>query len=135
MPRTQEHTVTIVGASLAGGKAAETLRQEGFDGRIVLVGSEPERPYVRPPLSKKYLRGESGREKIYLQEEGFYTTNDIELRLGRTAVGLDTSGREVALDDGERLGYDTLLLSTGAEPRRLPIAGAELDGVLYLRSV
>jgi 3-phenylpropionate/trans-cinnamate dioxygenase ferredoxin reductase component len=130
-----DQTHVIVGASLAGAKAAETLREEGFDGRLVLVGAEHERPYERPPLSKDYLRGEVGREKVYVHPEGFYAENDIELRLGRTAASLDTSNRELELDDGERLRYDRLLLATGAEPRRLSIPGAELDGVLYLRSV
>jgi 3-phenylpropionate/trans-cinnamate dioxygenase ferredoxin reductase component len=130
-----DQTFVIVGASLAGAKAAETLRQEGFDGRVVLIGAEEERPYERPPLSKDYLRGEVGREKVYVHDEGFYAENEIELRLGRTAVGLDTSNGELELDDGERLHYDRLLLTTGAEARRLPIPGAELDGVLYLRSV
>jgi 3-phenylpropionate/trans-cinnamate dioxygenase ferredoxin reductase subunit len=132
---TSNQTHVIVGASLAGAKAAETLRHEGFDGRVVLVGAEDERPYERPPLSKDYLRGEVGREKVYVHDEGFYAEHDIELRLGRTALRLDTSGREVELDDGERLSFDRLLLATGSEPRRLAIPGAELDGVLYLRSV
>ncbi len=130
-----DQTHVIVGASLAGAKAAETLREEGFDGRLVLVGAEQERPYERPPLSKDYLRGEVGREKVYVHDEGFYAERDIELRLGRTAVSLDTASCELELDGGERLRYDRLLLATGAEPRRLEIPGAELDGVLYLRSV
>jgi 3-phenylpropionate/trans-cinnamate dioxygenase ferredoxin reductase subunit len=130
-----DQTFVIVGASLAGAKAAETLRADGFDGRVVLIGAEAERPYERPPLSKDYLRGDVGREKVYLHDEGFYLAHDIELRLGRTAVSLDTSISEVALDDGERLRYDRLLLTTGAEPRRLAIPGATLDNVLYLRSV
>jgi 3-phenylpropionate/trans-cinnamate dioxygenase ferredoxin reductase component len=128
-------THVIVGASLAGAKAAETLREEGFDGRIVLVGAESARPYERPPLSKDYLRGESELEKAFVHPEGFYEDNDIELLLGRTATTLDVSERKVTLDDGTLLGYDRLLLTTGAAPRRLPIPGAELDGVLYLRSV
>jgi 3-phenylpropionate/trans-cinnamate dioxygenase ferredoxin reductase component len=132
---TSDQTFVIVGASLAGAKAAETLRAEGFDGRVVLIGAEQERPYERPPLSKDYLRGESGRDKVYVHDEGFYGEQEIELRLGRTAVALDTAAREVALDDGERLRYERLLLATGAEPRRLPIPGDDLDGVLYLRSV
>jgi 3-phenylpropionate/trans-cinnamate dioxygenase ferredoxin reductase component len=132
---TSRQTHVIVGASLAGAKAAETLREEGFDGRVVLVGSEDERPYERPPLSKDYLRGDVGREKVYVHDERFYAEHDIELRLGGTAVSLDTSSRELELDDGARLRYDRLLLTTGAEPRRLSIPGAELDGVLYLRSV
>ena len=130
-----EQTHVIVGASLAGAKAAETLREEGFDGRVVLVGAEDERPYERPPLSKDYLRGEAGREKVYVHEEGFYAEQDIELRLGRTAVSLDSANAQLMLDDGEELSYDRLLLTTGAEPRRLEIPGAELDGVFYLRSV
>jgi 3-phenylpropionate/trans-cinnamate dioxygenase ferredoxin reductase component len=132
---TNEDTFVIVGASLAGAKAAETLRAEGFDGRLVLVGSEDERPYERPPLSKDYLRGEADRETTFVHPEGFYAEHDIELRLGRTAVSLNTAGAELALDDGERLRYDRLLLTMGSEPRRLSIPGAELDGVMYLRSV
>jgi 3-phenylpropionate/trans-cinnamate dioxygenase ferredoxin reductase subunit len=132
---TNDRTFVIVGASLAGAKAAETLRAEGFDERVVLIGAEDERPYERPPLSKDYLRGEVDRETVYVHPEGFYTDHDIELRLGRTAVSLNTAARELALDDGERLSYDRLLLTLGAEPRRLSIPGGELDGVLYLRSV
>jgi 3-phenylpropionate/trans-cinnamate dioxygenase ferredoxin reductase component len=132
---TSRQTHVIVGASLAGAKAAETLREQGFDGRVVLAGAEDERPYERPPLSKDYLRGEVGRETVYIHDEGFYAEQDIELLLGRSVVSLDTGRQEVALDDGERLRYDRLLLTTGAEPRRLSIPGAGLDGVLYLRSV
>jgi 3-phenylpropionate/trans-cinnamate dioxygenase ferredoxin reductase component len=128
-------THVIVGASLAGAKAAETLREEGFDGRVVLVGAEDERPYERPPLSKDYLRGEVDREKVYVHDESFYVEHDIELRLGRTALSLDTANAQLELDDGEELSYDRLLLATGAEPRRLSVPGAELDGVFYLRSV
>jgi 3-phenylpropionate/trans-cinnamate dioxygenase ferredoxin reductase subunit len=132
---TTSKTFVIVGASLTGAKAAETLRTEGFDGRVVLIGAEHERPYERPPLSKDYLRGEVGREHVYVHDEGYYAEHDIELRLGRTAVGLDTSISQVTLDDGKRLHYDRLLLATGAEPRRLSIPGEALDGVLYLRSL
>jgi 3-phenylpropionate/trans-cinnamate dioxygenase ferredoxin reductase subunit len=132
---TNDQTHVIVGASLAGAKAAETLREEGFEGRVVLVGAEEDRPYERPPLSKDYLRGEVGREKVYVHEENFYVEHDIELQLGRTAVGLDTQSFELELDGGERLSYDRLLLTTGSEPRQLSVPGAELDGVFYLRSV
>ena len=132
---TNDRTFVIVGASLAGAKAAETLRAEGFDERVVLIGAEHERPYERPPLSKDYLRGEVDRETVYVHPDGFYAEHDIELRLGRTAVSLNTAARELALDDGKRLCYDRLLLTIGAEPRRLSIPGGELDGVLYLRSV
>src|SRR4051812_15757244 len=115
---TTSKTFVIVGASLTGAKAAETLRTEGFEGRVVLIGAEHERPYERPPLSKDYLRGEVGREQVYVHDEGYYAEHDIELRLGRVAVGLDTSISQVALDDGKQLHYDRLLLATGAEPRR-----------------
>ncbi len=128
-------TFAIAGASLAGAKAAQTLREEGFDGRVVLIGAEDERPYERPPLSKDYLRGESQRDKVYVHEAGFYEDNDIELRTGAKVVSLDPGRRELALDSGERLEFDRLLLATGAEPRRLDIPGAELDGVHYLRAV
>jgi 3-phenylpropionate/trans-cinnamate dioxygenase ferredoxin reductase subunit len=130
-----DQTFVIVGASLAGAKAAETLRTEGFDGRVVLIGAEDVRPYERPPLSKDYVRGEAGREKVYVHDEGFYDEHDIELRLGCRATDLDTKARELTLDDGERLRYDRLLLTTGARPRRLAIPGSELDDVLYLRTV
>jgi 3-phenylpropionate/trans-cinnamate dioxygenase ferredoxin reductase subunit len=132
---TTDQTFVIAGASLAGAKAAETLRSEGFDGRVVLIGTELERPYERPPLSKDYLRGESGREQVYVHEEGFYAEHEIELRLGVTVTHLDPSSRLLALDDGDPLRYDRLLLTTGSEPRRLSIPGAELAGVHYLRSV
>src|SRR5438094_7251406 len=99
-------TFVIVGASLAGAKAAETLREEGFDGRVVLIGAERERPYERPPLSKDYLRGEAEREKVYVHEPDFYEQREIELLLGRRAVSLDTAANELALDGGERLRYD-----------------------------
>jgi 3-phenylpropionate/trans-cinnamate dioxygenase ferredoxin reductase subunit len=132
---TSDQTFVVVGASLTGAKAAETLRAEGFDGRLVLVGAELERPYERPPLSKEYLRGEAGREKVYVHDEGFYGAQNIELRLGSSAVSLDPAARELSLDDGERLRYHRLLLATGAAPRRLKIPGADLPGVMYLRSV
>jgi 3-phenylpropionate/trans-cinnamate dioxygenase ferredoxin reductase subunit len=125
----------IAGASLAGAKAAETLRSEGFEGQVVLIGAEQERPYERPPLSKDYLRGESPREKAYVHPEGFYAENDIELRTSSAVSAIDTSSSEVVLGDGERIRYDRLLLATGSEPRRLRVPGAELDGVLYLREL
>ena len=132
---TTDQTHVIVGGGLAGAKAAETLREEGFDGRVLIVGAEPERPYERPPLSKDYLRGEAGREKVYVHDDSFYAEHDIELLLDRTATRLDPASRELELERGERLRYDRLLLATGAEPRRLHIPGGDLDGVLYLRTV
>ncbi|MGH2859313.1 MAG: NAD(P)/FAD-dependent oxidoreductase [Solirubrobacteraceae bacterium] len=128
-------TFVIVGASLAGAKAAEALRQSGFDGRVVLVGSEAERPYQRPPLSKDYLSAKVGLEKVYLHEEGFYERHEIELRTATTVKGIDLGASEVALSDGKRLGYDRLLLATGAAPRRLSLPGADLDGIYYLRTL
>ena len=98
-----DQTFVIVGASLAGAKAAETLRDEGFDGHVVLLGVEAERPYERPPLSKDYLRGEVDRATVYVHEESFYADHAIELRLGRTAVELDPASAELELDDGNRL--------------------------------
>ncbi len=128
-------TFVIVGAGMAGGKAVETLREEGFDGRIVLLGAEPERPYERPPLSKDYLRGEAERGGVYLQEDaGWYGAHEVELRTSTAVGSLDVGERAVVLDGGERIAYDALLLATGAEPKRLPIAGADLDGVHVLRT-
>jgi 3-phenylpropionate/trans-cinnamate dioxygenase ferredoxin reductase component len=129
-------TFVIVGAGMAGGKAVETLREEGFDGRIVLLGAEPDRPYERPPLSKDYLRGEAERQTIYLQEDaGWYAEHDVELRPSTVVASLDVADGAVVLADGERVGYDRLLLATGAEPKRLPVPGADLGGVHVLRTV
>jgi 3-phenylpropionate/trans-cinnamate dioxygenase ferredoxin reductase subunit len=128
-------TFVIVGASLAGAKAAEELRTCGFDGRVVLIGAEPERPYERPPLTKDYLRGESGREKARVHAEDFYAQQEIELVTGVTVTAVEPGRSLVRLDDGRELGYDRLLLATGAEPRRLQIPGANLDGIYYLRTL
>src|SRR5829696_1031245 len=126
-------THVIVGAGLAGAKAAEALRDEGFDGPIVLIGEEPEQPYERPPLSKEYLRGEAPREKAHVHPEGFYAEHGVELRTATAVTGIDLAARAVELAGGERVAFDRLLLATGAEPRRLPVPGADLDGVHYLR--
>jgi 3-phenylpropionate/trans-cinnamate dioxygenase ferredoxin reductase subunit len=131
---TSNETFVIVGASLAGAKAAETLRREGFDGSVVLLGSEVLRPYERPQLSKSYLRGEVERDALYVHASDFYESQGIELRLGRTAESLDPASGDVILDGGERIHYDRLLLTTGAAPRRLHVPGGGLDGVYYLRS-
>ena len=125
----------IVGAGLAGAKAAETLRAEGFDGSVVLVGEEPVRPYERPPLSKEYLRGEKGFEHAAVHSAGFYEAQGIELRTSTSVSRIDPAAREVELASGEGLSYERLLLATGATPRRLNVAGADLPGVHYLRSV
>ena len=125
----------ILGASLTGGTAAATLRDEGFDGRLVLVGAEDELPYERPPLSKGYLRGETPREKLLVRPEAFWQEHEVELLLGMAAARIDPSAREVELADGSRLGYDKLLVATGGRNRRPPIPGIERDGVLDLRTV
>jgi 3-phenylpropionate/trans-cinnamate dioxygenase ferredoxin reductase subunit len=130
-----EQTFVIVGASLAGAKAAETLRAEGFTGRVVLLGEEDERPYERPPLSKGYLLGKEEREKIFVHEPGWYQENRVELRRGTRVTGIDREGRDVELAGGERLRYDKLLLTTGSVVRRLPVPGGDSEGVLYLRRV
>ena len=132
---TTDTTCVIVGASLAGAKAAETLRAEGFDGPLILIGAESERPYERPPLSKDYLLGKAGRETIYVHPLQWYAEHDIDLRLGVAVTGIDPGGHQVSLADGSRVGYSKLLLATGSSPRRLSVPGAGLDGVLYLRSV
>src|SRR5690242_10442321 len=132
---TDNRTFVIAGAGLAGAKAAETLREEGFAGSVVLLGEETERPYERPPLSKGYLMGKEEKSAIYIHEAGWYAENDVDLRLGVTVTGLDVTAREVALAGGGTVGYDRLLLATGAAPRRLSAPGADLDGVLYLRKV
>jgi len=130
-----EQTFIIVGASLAGARAAEELRTAGFDGRVLLIGAESERPYERPPLSKDYLRGESEREKAYVHEKGFYEQHQIELETDTTVTAIDPAGSRVTLADGRAFGYDRLLLVTGAEPNRISIGGADLDGVHYLRTL
>lgn len=130
-----EPAYVIVGASLAGAKAAETLREEGFGGAVVLVGAEAERPYERPPLSKGYLVGQDERSSVFVHEEGWYAENDVDLRLGTAATAIDPAARRVSLADGTEVAYDRLLLATGASPRRLPVPGGDLDGVLCLRTL
>jgi len=130
-----EPTYVIVGAAMAGAKAAETLREEGFGGSVVLLGEEQERPYERPPLSKGYLLGKEEKSSIYVHEEGWYSENAVDLRLGVTVTALDVGARQVALAGGGTVGYDRLLLATGAAPRRLSVPGADLEGVVYLRRV
>jgi len=132
---TQKQTYVIVGANLCGGRAAETLRQEGFDGRVILIGAEPERPYERPPLSKEFLRRETERERIYLRPAEFYAEQEIELRLGVRATDIDGRDRALVLETGERLRFDKLLIAVGGRVRRLSVPGAELEGVYYLRTV
>ncbi|MEU9606951.1 FAD-dependent oxidoreductase [Streptomyces sp. NPDC048057] len=126
-------TFVIVGGGLAGAKAAETLRAEGFTGRVILIGDEGEHPYERPPLSKGYLQGKESRDSVFVHEPGWYAQADVELHLGQSVVAVDRAGKSVRLGDGTVLHYDKLLLATGAEPRRLDVPGTGLAGVHHLR--
>ena len=128
-----EQTHVIIGAGMAGAKAAEALRAEGFDGRIVLVGAEQERPYDRPPLSKGYLLGDQDRDSVYLHPMSWYGDNHVELLTGRRVSRLDRAAHEIGLAGGERIGYTKVLLATGSSPRRLKVDGNDLGGVHYLR--
>ena len=126
-------TFVIVGGGLAAAKAAEALREEEFDGRVVVLDEEDVPPYERPPLSKDYLRGEAGRDAIWALDEGWYGSHDVELRMSTKVTELSAS--EVVLDGGERLAFDQLLLATGSSPKRLSIPGADLGHVHVLRTV
>jgi 3-phenylpropionate/trans-cinnamate dioxygenase ferredoxin reductase subunit len=126
-------TVAIVGAGLAGATAAQTLRDEGFDGQVVLLGEEPHRPYERPPLSKEYLQGKSPLDKVFVHPAGWYAEHEVDLRLGVTATALDLQARRLLTSEGDGVRYDSLLIATGSTPRRLTLPGSDLDGVLYLR--
>jgi 3-phenylpropionate/trans-cinnamate dioxygenase ferredoxin reductase component len=127
--------IVIVGASLAGGTAAATLRQAGFDGDVMLIGAEPQPPYERPPLSKQYLRGETPFEKALVRPGSFYEQNRIETRFGIRATRVDPLERLVELDIGRPVRYGKLLIATGVRNRRAPIPGLDLPGVFALRSV
>lgn len=128
-------SIVIVGASLAGVKAAETLRTRGFAGRVVLIGDEPENPYQRPPLSKHYLSGQADLDDVYLHQPSWYGDQAVEVRTSTPVTAIDPTSHQVVLADGERVDYDQLLIATGASPRRLDIPGAGLAGVHYLRSL
>jgi 3-phenylpropionate/trans-cinnamate dioxygenase ferredoxin reductase component len=128
-------TFLIIGAAMAGGKAAETLRDEGFTGQVVLVGEETEPPYERPPLSKGYLTGGDPREQVFLHDEQWWTEHRIDLRLGRRATMLDPANHTVTLDGVEDLHYDKLLLATGSRVRGLRVPGSDLHHVRYLRTI
>jgi 3-phenylpropionate/trans-cinnamate dioxygenase ferredoxin reductase subunit len=125
----------IVGAGLAGALAAQTLREEGFDGKITLLGQEPNAPYERPPLSKDYLQGKADRDSIFVHTESWYAEHAVDLSLGSAVTSLDPATGTVTTASGAHLGYDKLLLATGSRPRRLGVPGADLGGVYYLRNV
>jgi NADPH-dependent 2,4-dienoyl-CoA reductase/sulfur reductase-like enzyme len=134
MPMTEE-TFVIVGAGLAGAKAAETLREEGFAGRVLLIGEEIERPYERPPLSKGFLLDKEPREKAHVHEADWYDKHDVELRVGVSVTAIDPAAHEVRLSTKEPIRYARLLLATGASPRRLDVPGSKLQGIHYLRTM
>jgi 3-phenylpropionate/trans-cinnamate dioxygenase ferredoxin reductase subunit len=125
----------IVGGGMAGAIATQTLREEGFDGRITLLAQEQNAPYERPPLSKDYLQGKAERDSIFVQPEPWYAEHAVELSLGSAVTSLDPASRTTTTANGSQLQYDKLLLATGSKPRRLDIPGADLDGVYYLRNV
>ncbi|GAA4861483.1 NAD(P)/FAD-dependent oxidoreductase [Saccharopolyspora cebuensis] len=128
----KSETFVIVGAGLAGAKGAEALREQGFDGRIVLLGAERRRPYQRPPLSKGYLMGTEDFEVAHVHRPDWYAEHDVELRTRTEVTGLDRAAHRLALADGSALDYDKLLLTTGARPRTLPVPGA--GSALHLRT-
>lgn len=134
MPPAKE-TFVIVGAGLCGSRAAEVLRKEGFDGRILLCGEEPDPPYDRPPLSKEFLAGEIEADAITLHPQQFYSEQRIDLELGRAVTTIDPGRHTLTWADGNSLRYDKLLLATGSQARRLPLPGGDLEGVHYLRTL
>src|SRR5262245_56616684 len=127
--------IVIVGASLAGARAAATLRDEQFDGDIVLSGAECQLPYNRPPLSKGYLRGVERFEDQLVNSAAFYAERRIELRLGRRVTAIDPERKIVIVDDGDPMPYDRLPVATGGRNRALPMPGAQLDNIFQLRTV
>jgi 3-phenylpropionate/trans-cinnamate dioxygenase ferredoxin reductase subunit len=125
----------IVGAGLTGAIAAQTLREEGFDGKITLLGQEQHAPYERPPLSKDYLQGKADRDSIFVHPEPWYAEHAVDLCLDSVVSSLDPASRTITTADGSQLSYNKLLLATGSKPRRLEVRGGDLDGVYYLRNV
>jgi len=132
---TSHQTAVIVGTGLAGGNAAVTLREEGWPGRIVMLGAEPGIPFGRPPLSKTYMRGTEDLVGWLVKPAEWYGDNRVELRTGVTILGVDTRLKTMTLQDGETVGYDKLLLCTGGRNRRVQIPGAETPGVYQLRTL
>lgn len=127
--------IVIVGAGHAAGQAAASLRQEGYEDEIILIGDEPFIPYQRPPLSKAYLSGEQGIERVYLRPEKFYEDKNVTVKTDTTVTAIDTAGKSVTTDAGETIAYDKLLLATGGRPRKLSIPGSDLAGIHYLRTI
>ncbi len=132
---TDDQTFVVIGGGLAGAKTVEALRERGFEGRLVLFAAEPHLPYERPPLSKDYLKTGDKLEDVFVHDEDWYAGHDIDVRIGTAVASIDRDAKQVVTDTGERTAYDRLVLATGSSPRRLSIAGAELDGVLSLRTI
>ena len=130
-----ESGVVVVGAGHCAGQLGARLRAEGHAGPITMIGAETHPPYQRPPLSKNYLSGQIGVERVLLRPISFYAENDIDLRLGARVHEIDLEGRKVGLEDGEELAYEHLVLATGATVRRLKVPGADLPGIGYLREI
>jgi 3-phenylpropionate/trans-cinnamate dioxygenase ferredoxin reductase subunit len=130
-----DSSFVVVGGGLAGAKAVEALREQGYDGALTLVGAEKHLPYERPPLSKGYLAGSSPREEMDVHDAEWYGDNHVELLLGTVVADLDPAIHAVTLDDGRPLRYDKLLLATGSRPRTLSIPGSGASGVATLRNV
>jgi 3-phenylpropionate/trans-cinnamate dioxygenase ferredoxin reductase subunit len=127
--------IAIVGAGQAAAQAVETLHKRGYRGSITLVGDEALLPYQRPPLSKKFLAGTLDRDRLLIRHAAHYTDHAVDLRLGFAVANIDRARRRVEITDGSSVEFDGLLLTTGSHPRLLPLPGAELAGVHYLRSV
>ena len=127
--------IIIIGAGQAGAQAVATLRAEGFEGSLTLIGDEAYLPYQRPPLSKAYLAGDFARERLFLKPDAFYAEAACDLRLSVAAQAIDRRKKTLSLSDGTTLSYDRLLLTTGARVRKLPVPGAGLAGVYYLRGI
>ena len=127
--------IVIIGAGQCGLKAVETLRQNGYDGALVLIGDETQPPYQRPPLSKAYLKGELEEDRLYLKADSFYEDNNVTTKFGMTATSINRDEKSVSLSNGEMVEYDKLLISTGTVARQIPLKGADLDGVHTLRTI
>src|SRR5438067_2138809 len=127
--------IVIIGAGQAAAQAVATLSSEGFTGAVTVIGDEPYPPYQRPPLSKAYMAGDFVRERLFLKPDSFYAESHCELRLGVAATAIDRPKKTVALSDGRSIAYDRLLLATGARVRKLPVPGADLPAVYYLRGI
>jgi 3-phenylpropionate/trans-cinnamate dioxygenase ferredoxin reductase subunit len=127
--------MVIIGAGHAAGQAAASLRQEGYEGEILIIGDEPHIPYQRPPLSKQYLSGEQGIERVYLRPEKFYADKHITVRTSERVDSIDTSAQTVSTDAGDTIAYEKLLITTGSRPRMLNIPGSDLPGIHYLRTI